>query len=207
MAKKHDNDYFEMFVELVDYSCRAAHGLYDTLTNFDVAKLPDTMEVLHQIEHAADGGKHNLMEKLTAEFIPPIEREDIIAITNEIDDVTDSIEDVLMKVYMYNIQSIRSEAIEFCQTIVQCCEALKNAMIEFRHFKKTEKLKPLIIEINRLEGEGDRQYTEAVHTLFTGRGDPIEAFAWTQVFSRMERCCDACEHTANVIESVIMKNS
>lgn len=207
MAKKHDNDYFQLFVELVGYSCEAAHGLHDALVNFDLATLPEKMEKLHAIEHAADGGKHDLMAKLTAEFIPPIEREDIIAITNEIDDVTDTIEDVLMKMYMYNIRSIRPEAITFCETIVQCCDALLEAMKEFRHFKRSDKLKPLIIEINRLEGEGDRHYTEAVHTLFTSGGDPMEVFAWTQVFSRMERCCDACEHTANVIESAVMKNS
>ena len=30
---------------------------------------------------------------------------------------------------------------------------------------------------------------------------------WRDLFDRMEKCCDACEHVANIMESIIMKNS
>lgn len=197
-----------MFVDLVDFSCRAAENLYATLTHFEASSLPSTMDSLHQIEHNADIGKHHLMEKLTKEFIPPIEREDIIALAQEIDNVTDAIEDVLMKIYMYNITTIRPEAIEFTEIILQCCKALKLTMEEFRNFKKSVEIHNAIVEINRLEEVGDKLYTKAVHSLFSKSSEnPIEVFAWTEAYSKLELCCDSCEHTANVVESIIMKNS
>ena len=48
---------------------------------------------------------------------------------------------------------------------------------------------------------------KALRSLFTTCKDPIEVLAWTETFRHMERCCDACEHAANVIESIVMNNS
>ena len=37
--------------------------------------------------------------------------------------------------------------------------------------------------------------------------DPIEIIAWREIYVYLEKCCDACEHVADVVESVIMKNT
>lgn len=207
-AKKAGNDYFEMFVGLSNYCCRAAVCLHDSLTNFEPDKLPETMDAMHEIEHTADLAKHDVMEKLIKEFLPPIEREDIIALTQMIDDVTDSIEDVLLKMYMYNIRAVREDALLFTKTILDCCRALMVAMEDFKNYKHSERVRESIIEINRLEEIGDKLYTEAVRKLYVEpEHDPVEVYAWTIAFSRLERCCDACEEASNLLETIIMKNS
>ncbi len=208
MSKKGQNNYFNMFVDLVDYSCQAAINLHVTLNNYDPNALVDTMALLHEIEHKADVGKHELLALLAAEFIPPIEREDIVAIANEIDDVTDTIEDVLLRIYMFNITEIREDALKFSTLIVKCCEALKRTMEEFHNFKKSQLIHNYIVDVNRLEEDADKLYIQAVHSLFVAKDmSPVEIFSWEETFSRMEKCCDACEHVSTLIESVIMKNS
>ena len=42
----------------------------------------------------------------------PIEREDIIALGDAIDNVTDTIEDVLLRFYMFNITEMHEDAIK-----------------------------------------------------------------------------------------------
>ena len=37
--------------------------------------------------------------------------------------------------------------------------------------------------------------------------DAVELMIWREIFDRMEKCCDACEHVANAVESIIMKNT
>ena len=37
--------------------------------------------------------------------------------------------------------------------------------------------------------------------------NPLEIIAWKQIFYYLEKCSDACEDVADVVESVIMKNS
>ncbi len=207
MGKKQNNYYFESFIKLIGYCSKAADTLCETLTSFNPDNLSKTTEYLHEIEHSADIEKHYVMDKLVREFITPIEREDIIALTQNIDDVTDAIEDVLIRMYMFNIQTIREPALEFCNLIVKCCNRLELAFQDFPSFKKSATIHSHIVEVNRLEEEGDALYTEAMRALYSSENNPIDVMRWTVIYDRFEKCCDACECVANTIESIIMKNS
>ena len=147
------------------------------------------------------------MSELARAFITPIEREDILELMQELDDVTDDIEDVLIRTYIFHILSIREDALRFADIISRCCGEMLKMMKEFRDFRKSKTIHEMIVAINDLEEEGDRLYTEAVRRLFMHSKDPIELMVWREIFDRMEKCCDACEHVANIVESIIMKNS
>lgn len=207
MAGKHNYDYFDVFEKMVGYSCETAEMLLETLTNFQVAELETKMQQMHQIEHRADMEKHEMMKKLAHEFITPIEREDIMMMAQEVDEITDSIEDVLMRVYMFHIEEIRPEALEFAEVIHKCCVALQKAAQDFHNFRKSETMHDSIVEVNSLEEVGDALYTSSMRTLYAGGLSPVEVMAWTETFDHLEKCCDNCEHVANVMESIIMKNS
>lgn len=207
MAKNNDYDYFKTFVRMVNFSCDAANILRDTLTNFKADELSEKIVEMHTIEHTADLDKHEMMRRLVKEFITPIEREDIISLSQELDDVTDTIEDVLIRLYMFNITTIRVEALDFCNVVIKCCDALKKLVEEFRNFRRSSSIHEYIVEINRLEEDGDKIYTDAVHRLYVENSDPVEILKWRETFDRFEKCCDACEDVADVIETVIMKNS
>lgn len=205
--KKKNYNYFEGLVSFTTYSCEAAELLHSIISNFDPSKLEEQMKKMHDIEHAGDLAKHEMISHLTKEFITPIDREDISTIAQEIDNVTDTIEDVLMQLYMYNIQTIRPEALEFSETIVKCVKALKTSMEDFHNFKKSKNILDNIININNLEEDGDQIYTRAVRNLYTTCKDPVEIMAWTKTFDYLERCCDASEDVSDIMESIIMKNS
>lgn len=207
MFKKKDNNYYDMFVKLVGYCCSASEMLCQGLKNFDADKLPQMLDDMHAIEHKADLEKHEMMEKLAKEFITPIEREDIVSLAHEIDDVTDSIEEVLVKIYIFNLREIPRETSEFTKIISKSCYTLKDAMEEFHNFRKSSTIHKLIVEVNCLEEECDRIYTRAVRNLFETCSDPVRLMAFTEIYECFESCCDACEDVSEGIESVIMKNS
>ena len=207
MLGKKENNYFEMLSELVDYSFEAANLLESTLMNFNVKDIEKKIEEMHNIEHKADIKKHDMMSKLAKEFITPIERGDIIDIAHYIDNVTDDIEEVLRRIYMFNIQDIKKEAIDFSKIIIKNCFELKKIMKEFHNFKKSTEIHRIIININDLEEEGDRLYFNTIRELYVTSKDPIEIMTWTNTLKYFEKCCDACENVANLVESVIMKNS
>jgi predicted phosphate transport protein (TIGR00153 family) len=207
MARKNEFDYYRMFTRAAEYSAQAADILHNTLQNYDPDTLNDKMKEMHAVEHAADIAKHEMNRALARAFITPIEREDIMLLTQELDDVTDAIEDVLIRLYMFNVLSIRDEALEFSKMIFRCCEAMEEMLREFRNFRKSDSISKNIIEINRLEEEADALYTKSVRRLYLGSKDPVELMVWREIFDRMEKCCDTCEHVANLVESIIMKNS
>ena len=207
MARKKGENYFGIFVDLAQYSRDAAVLLNQIVNNFKAAELEEKMIQMHNIEQAGDVGRHRMMEKLAREFITPIEREDIVAMADAIDNVTDTIEDVMLRIYMFNFTVMREDAIKMAGIIVKCCDALKEALQEFYNFRKSQTLHKLIVEINHLEEEGDTLFMKATRNLFVNEKNPIEILAWRETLDYMEKCCDACEGAAEVIESVMMKNS
>jgi predicted phosphate transport protein (TIGR00153 family) len=207
MAKKNSYNYFDAFAGLSKYSMNLAVTLHETLSKFDASHITDKVVAAHQIEHNADNAKHDIMNRLVKEFLPPIEREDITSLTQEIDDVTDSVEDVLIYVDMFNIQTIRPEILKFTSLLVTCCTAMDEALEEFKSFKSSKKLRDKIIEINRLEEDCDALYVDSMRNLFHTSNDPIELMCWSEILKRLEKCADNCEDVANIIESIVMKNS
>ncbi len=207
MKNSKEYNYFKAFVELSKFSLKSAETLNKTLHEFDIKKVDKKLEEMHDFEHSADIAKHDLLNRLVKEFLPPIEREDIISISQKIDDVTDAIEDVLICINIFNVQTIRPEILQFTQLIVNCCKSMDVALTEFENFKKSKRLHSEIIEINRLEEEGDALYVSGVRNLYRTSKDPIELMVWTEIFKRLEKCCDACEDVANDIENIVMKNS
>ena len=207
MTKKGDRYYFDNFIGCVECSCKAAELLLETLRNYVKEDMGTRRELIHEIEHEADKKKHELMYMLNKAFITPLEREDIVSLAQNLDDITDTIEDVVLRLYIYNVDAIKENAIDMTVLVSEACTALKEAMEEFPEFRKSTKLKAYLIRINDLEEEVDRLYIEGMRALYTGGFSPLEVIAWRDIYSYLERCMDACEHAADVVETVIMKNS
>ena len=207
MSKKSDNYYFKNFVICAEYGEEAARMLERNLKEFDVTHLSERLDEIHGIEHAAEKKKHEMLAALVKEFITPIEREDIILLSEAIDEVTDTIEDVMIRLYINNIRMIRPDAEAFAHLITRCCKTLSRLMEEFKNFKKSKKLYGLMVELHTLEGEGDRLFIQAMRRLHTEGSDSLEVIVWREIYIYLEKCCDACEHTANAAERVILKNT
>ena len=207
MAKAKGIDYFALMEEMVSYSCRSADMLGTILQNFDRGQIDENMRRIHEIEHAGDNKKHQLVAHLVKEFITPIEREDIMAITNQIDDITDSVEDVLIKIFMFNLTDIPKDVIAFIEIAKNCCDMLLDVFKEFGNFKKSKTIHAAIVRINKEEEAGDALFIKAVHRLYNSDMGAKETAAWTEIYNCLEKVCDTCEHTADLVEHVIMKNT
>lgn len=205
ITKKYN--YFVELQKLVEFNVKAAQFLHQTMEKFDGDVSEQCVEAIHDIEHQADLCKHTMMNRLMKEFITPIEREDIISLAQKIDDVTDFIEDVIIKCHIFNITELREGVLEFTQQLLGCCNMLNQAMKEFGNFKKSKTLHDLLIEINNIEEVGDSLYTKAIRELYLKPSDTLEVVIWTEIYECLEQCFDACEDVADDIETVVMKNS
>ena len=207
MAKKQDDFYFQNFITCAEFSSQAAHLLKDILSDFRPEETKKRLDELHAIEHAADEKKHELNDKLVKAFITPIEREDIASLSQQIDNLTDKIEEVFIRIYINNVSKIRPEALEMLDIVIRCCEEICGLMREFANFRRSKELKDRIIRINSLVEEADRLYIANMRALHSEEKDVLEIIAWGAIYSDLEKCVDACELAADVVEGVVMKNS
>lgn len=206
MSKKEEAFYYDNFVESISISCEAAALLKNILINFNEDDMFRTMEMMHKIENKGDQKRHEMMSVLVKAFITPIERNDIIALSQNIDRVTDSIEDIVIQLYINNISTIRSDSIAYMDIIMKCCNRTKDLLEEFRHFKKSKILRDIIIEINHLEEDGDKMYIKTMKKLHANNNNILSVIAWREIYSYFEKCCDACEDVADIVEGIVIDN-
>ena len=208
MAKKQKFDYFDAFDRQVELARQEALLLVEVIENYTSSDdLEGYLLRAHEIEHEGDTICHGLFTALTSDFITPIEREDILAMTGALDDVVDYIEGTIQRFYMLNIQAMHPDAMEFARLLLKACEALAAAMEDFRNFKNSKKLRKLLIDVNDVEEEADALFMRAMHELFTNEEDVRCVIVWDKIFQRLEYAADACEHVADCMGSIVMKNS
>ena len=80
-------------------------------------------------------------------------------------------------------------------------------MGEFENFKKSKKIRPLIVELNDVEEECDKIYLASMRALTKKSTDVLETVSWRKIYESLELCADACEHVSECVGSVIMKNT
>ena len=209
MARRKDYDYFEAFEDMAKHAHAAASFLQEMFQNFspDSQTMFDNVNAMHKIEHEADGTRHECMENLSNEFIPPIDREDIIELIQNLDNVVDQIDDVVRTVYTYNVREVSAETKEFADLIVKCTEALEMTMSEFVNFKKSKSIYESIIRVNDIEDQGDLLHLRSMRYLYAFEDSAMNVIRKTKLIDDMENCLDACEEVVDLVERVIMKNT
>ncbi len=108
---------------------------------------------------------------------------------------------------MYHIDAIPLQAVELSKVVNRCVKALYESTRELKNFKKPDNLRQLLIKVNDIEFEADRIYVEAIHEIFGSSLSSKAVFGAKTVYEGLEDCCDLCEHAANLIEQVIIKNT
>ncbi len=63
------------------------------------------------------------------------------------------------------------------------------------------------VEINRLENEADQVSQRGIAQLFDSEKDPINLIKTKELLEFLERATDKAEDAANVLETVVLKNT
>ena len=207
MGSKQDKFYFNNFLEATDCCVSAAKYLKECFDNYDVNNLKDNIVKMHEFEHNADGVHHAMTEALAKAFVTPLDREDIAEISANIDEVADTIEEVLQRLYVDEVKEIPQSFKVFAGKIVECCELMKKVFIELPTFKKPKKLKEMILNLGALEEECDKLYLEGTLNIRKENDDVLLIIALRDTPYKLERCADACEHVCDTIELIVTKNT
>ena len=206
MKEKKDEFYYKNLNACIDYSYQAAQFVKETLEQFQIDMLQEQIAEMHEIEQKADTKRHKMTKVLSKAFITPIEREDLVALSSNLDDITDAVEEVMLQIYMSNVSVIRPDVFPMLNLLLDCIKALGDVLKELKDFKHSKKIEEYIIRVNDLEEQGDKLYLENMYQLHKEK-DTLLIVSWRKIYDCLENCLDSCEHTADIVETVIMKNS
>jgi uncharacterized protein len=197
-----DREFFDLFEEATANAVRGADLLDQMLAGW-----PDSSDVARDIvvcEQEGDRITHDIHQRLNSTFVTPIDREDILELTSALDDVIDLIDEVADYLGLYKIEAPMEQAQRLAHIIVKATREIAQAMPRLRSFQD---LSHFTVEVNRLENDGDRISRDAIASLFHGGIDPMVVIRWKDIFERLEEAIDACEHVANTLAGIVIKNS
>lgn len=208
MAKKNKLNYFKAYEKLTKLAVQEADLMIETMRAFkDPEELTGAMAAMHEFENQGDSINHDIFEHAAVDFMPPIDREDIVSLAAALDNVLDYIDDVIGHMYMYSVHKMPKNAMKMAGLIRDSAKALDKMIVEFPNFKKNKKFRQLLVDINSFEEQADQLYTEAMHHLHTVENqDVMYVLVWSRIYERMEKCCDACEHAADIVSTIVLKN-
>jgi uncharacterized protein len=197
-----DREFFDLFEEAGTNTVRAADLLDQLLRGW-----PDSKELGREIlicEQEGDRITHDLIRKLNNTFVTPIEREDILVLASALDDIVDFTEEAADYLSLYKIEAPMEQAQRLSHVLLESTRQIAEAIPRLRGFRD---ISNYVVEINRLENDGDRIVREAIASLFDGGIDPMVVIRWKDIFERLEAAIDACERVAHILESVVIKNA
>ena len=198
-----EEQYFVLFRQMTSHIYDAASKLAEMLAG-NASEFPAHLERIKAIEHQCDELIHSISKKLNSSFITPFDREDIYMLSGALDDIVDLIDDSARAVVMYNVRETTDYARQFGDVIQRMAVQLHEVVSTL---ERPAGISDRLVEIHRLENEGDDLYHEAIGELFQGTPDPLRVIRWKDIYDKLETAVDRCEQAANIIETIIIKHA
>ena len=197
-----DREFFDLFERAGANIVRAAELLDEML-----ARYPESQGLARDIlacEHDGDRITHDVFSRLNQSTVTPIDREDILHLASALDDIVDYTEEVADYLGLYKIEAPMVQAQRLAGVLRDATRQIAQAISLVRGSKNvTEHM----VEVHRLENEGDRLTREAIASLFEAGIDPMVVIRWKDIFERLENAIDSTERAAFILEGIVIKNA
>ena len=197
-----NREFFDLYCRASANTVEIARLLVELLERFPAGD-GDLIARIKEREHEGDHLTHEVVDLLNRTFVTPFDRDDMYRLAGAIDDVCDHVDEAAGNLATYGIEQVPEKAVEQARVIHQAARNLDSAVQRLEGFKDSQ---AQLIELRRLEDEGDRLVRDAVGELFNTEPDPIAIIRWKDIHERLEDACDALENAADVLEAILVKN-
>ncbi|MCA0387261.1 MAG: DUF47 family protein [Bacteroidetes bacterium] len=197
--------YFSNFISMIDIVA----DMGKISANFFSSEEYDTdmFTQLKPLEKQCDEIATKTIKKLDETFITPFDREDIFALVKKIEDISEILLSVTIRVNTYNVKKKVAGAGEIADIIYKQVLLLQQVL---NKLEKNEHDHSQLEEIRSLESEADKIYRDSLKAMFydeNANANAIEIIKSKAVLDQLEKAADKCQACVNVIRSILIKNS
>ncbi|MDD6172771.1 MAG: DUF47 family protein [Elusimicrobia bacterium] len=198
--------FFDLFDKQAENLLEGAQLFNKIINTPDISR--DNVDKMHAIEHRGDEINHNILNMLNESFITPFDREDIFSLAQNMDNIIDGIYMITNRFYLYKIFNPSEESKKLASIIENSVKAVSKVVNFLRSNKNMKETLKQCVEINRLENMADEIRDEAISRILNDESaNPILVIKQKELLEEAESVTDMCEHVANVVESIIVKNN
>jgi uncharacterized protein len=196
-----DDKFFALFNQAAVNAAACARSLRDLIDD-------DSRSLSHEqvvdYEHRGDELTKEILQRLDSTFVTPLDREDIHALAEELDDVVDDMLSVAARlrltVHGPALPELKQQAellVRMADEMVQLVDKLASMKGMGAHLER----------IDQIESDGDQVYRAALGRLFGGEYDALDVLRWKDIVEAMELALNTVEDVSNVVESIVLKHA
>ncbi len=192
-------DFFDM---LAAQSAKVEEGL-QTLVEFMDEPSKEKAKKINDLEEEADELRRVLIAELNRTFVTPIDREDIFALSRDIDDLIDYAKSTVEEMTLFEVKPDIS--------IKSMVEALSGAAREINFAMKNLKERPgvaeeHIVRAKKIENYVEHRYREGLAELFK-TNDTINIMKTREIYRHLSNAADRVSDAADVMGDILVKTA
>lgn len=203
--KPRDDRFFKYFNDLADAICEASLILKSFVEN---RSDPTTnLDNINEVEERGDLILAEVMKRINNSFITPFDREDILLLSRELNNVVDHIQGTMEKIVIYKVgQPKEGYVLKLVQVLEEASQEIKNAIKKLPDVRsKSNEIIDSCEKIRSFEHEGDYLYRAGIALLFENTQNVIDIIKWKEIYEHLETTLDYCENVSNILKGVAIK--
>jgi uncharacterized protein len=197
-----DETFYSLFDQAAANVAECAGELRDLLGALSEAST--RLDRITAIERRNDEVTRQLLRRLNQSFVTPFDREDIHALTEELDDAVDDVLAAAELLVLHHVGDVPTETVELADTLVKAAEATVSLVSKLPRLRDMESDHEAI---DQLESQADRAYRKSVARLFSGQFDALTVLKIKDVVEAIESSVNRLENISDIVESIQLKHA
>lgn len=181
---------------------KSVNALVELLNDFD--KLQELSTKVEDLEHEGDKITHNVYVLIDKTFVTPLDKEDISALTGEIDQIIDYTDRFVGTLILFDIKGPTVYMKELAKMLLSSSQEIYFLVKKLRGFKNSNEMIAHCNNIGQYEHEADVIFRTAIADLFK-TNDAIHIIKMKEVYEILEGAHDRCADVADVFEDIALK--
>lgn len=192
-----ESPYFSVVTRLAEISLEIAELL---------SRDPEGTARMQKLAREAGTQWQSASERLAAEFITPLDREDFAELAQALLALCGSVADAARWSGVMAARKSRPTQREAMYSAEGAVRTVKDLARKLPEFKKPEGILAGISDVREAAAAGKSSAVSLVGSVCAESGSPLEITSWVVRAQSLQKICDACERFADVTERVILKN-
>lgn len=181
---------------------KSVNILVELMNNY--SKLQDLSNKIEDLEHEGDKITHSLYTLIDRTFVTPLDKEDISALTGEMDQIIDYTDRFIGTLILFEIKEPTIYMTELAKMLLSSSQEIYMLVKKLHGFKKSSELIGHCQNISQYEHEADVIFRTAIAELFK-KNDAIHIIKMKEIYEILEGAHDRCADVADVFEDIALK--
>ena len=203
--KPRDDKFFNYFNQLSDAILEATEILKRFFEN--PQEPTETLDMIKEVEERGDQILSTVMTKINSSFVTPFDREDILLLARELNNVLDHIQGTMEKVIIYKAGRPKDvNVLKLVHVLQAAAEEIKITIDKLPEIRdKHQEIIESCERIRSYEHEGDYLYRAGIALLFENTENVVYIIKWKEIYEHLETTLDYCENVSNLLKGIAVK--